>query len=83
MENEKNPHEKLIFLAKERIARERERRNKKVNDSRRLFEFAVDDKVLLKSAPISSALNNTIASFFDVYEGPYEAKKKYGNFLIC
>ena len=78
VENKEKPHENLIFLAKERITRKREQRNKKVNNARKLFEFTIDDKVLLKSAPISSALNNTIASFFDVYEGPYKIKKKFG-----
>ena len=62
LEKEPIPHKKLIFLAKERIIRKRERRNSHINKTRKTFEFSIGEKVHLKSAPISSAQDNTIAS---------------------
>ena len=79
IENEKMPQEKLIFLARGRIRKKRERKNAKLNESRKLFDFAIGDQVLLKSAPVSSAADNQIASFFDIYEGPYIITRKFGN----
>lgn len=78
LQNEQKSREKLLFLAKERIANKRYSRNSKINSTRKLLEFSVGDLVLLKSAPISSSVDNTIACFFDIYEGPYTITKKFG-----
>lgn len=69
-------HEFKISLAKDRIFSKRKKNNDKINATRKLLSFKEDDLVLVKTAPQSSAEKNQIASFFNVYEGPYVIKKK-------
>ena len=34
--------------------------------------------MLVKALRVSNSNQNKIAKFFDIYEGPYKVKKKYG-----
>ena len=78
-EEEIIPHKKLIFSAKERIARKQEKSNFKINEIGKSFKFSLGEKVLLKFTPILSAEDNTMASFFDIYEGPFVVSRKFRN----
>ena len=75
--NEDNlPHNYKISLARERILNKRKKYNAKVNNGRVLTSYNIGDLVLVKSAHQSSADQNTIASFFNVYDGPYTLLQK-------
>lgn len=58
-----------------RIKEKRERHANKMNQ-RELTTFAIGDLVLVKTCPISDAMNKIIAKFCDLYEGPYRVAKQ-------
>ena len=74
--NDEISHEYKISLARDRIYTKRKRNNEKINESRKLVSFQTNDLVLVKTAPQSSADQNKIASFFNVYDGPYIVVEK-------
>lgn len=61
-----------------RIKEKRERNAEKLNQ-RNLTKFEIGDLVLLKTCPISVAINKIISKFCDLYEGPYRIKKQISN----
>ena len=52
------------------------KKNKQINKSRRLQEYCVGDSVLVEAIPMSDAIGNKTACFFDLYEGPYVIGEK-------
>ena len=76
IKEDNSSHEYKISLARNRIHSKREKRNQKINAKRKLISFELGDLVLVKTAPKSSAERNEIASFFNVYDGPYVIKEK-------
>lgn len=78
LENESNSHEQRISLARENIIMKRSRANQKINKNRRLVEFQIGDLVLVKALRTSNSKENKIAKFFNVFEGPYRIKQKFG-----
>ena len=63
-------HNEKLFLAESRIKSKRMKANEKVNKSRNVIKFKIQDKVLLKDNNISSKENKQIAKFFEIYSGP-------------
>jgi hypothetical protein len=73
------PIEQKLVLAKSRIDRMRSKRARKLNEGRRHHTLQVNDKVLLKSHPLSRAAYGETAKFFEVYDGPFIIKEKLGD----
>lgn len=62
-----------------RIKEKRQKAADKVNDNTTITKFEVGDQVLLRTSPVSDAINKIISKFCDLYEGPYVVKTKLGN----
>lgn len=64
--------------AKTRIQQKKEKRADKINRHNKITEFNVNELVLLKTAPISSAIAGETKSLCLIYEGPYKIHHKIG-----
>lgn len=62
-----------------RLKRKGERRAKKNNEGVDKVKFKEGDLVLIKTHPISDALNRVTAKFCELFEGPYVVKGIKGN----
>lgn len=62
-----------------RIKEKRQKEADKINKKARVTEFEVGDKVLLRSNPLSDAINKIVSKFCHLYEGPLVITEKIGN----
>ena len=77
--NQEIGHEQKISLARERIHRKRARIAKKINDKICTpIKYNIGDEVLVLANNVSSAEDNTMSKFFDLFEGPYRVNKRCG-----
>lgn len=61
-----------------RIKEKRQKAADEQNNKTKLTTFGTGDKVLLKTCPISEAVNKIVAKFCDLYEGPYIVRERIG-----
>lgn len=62
-----------------RIKEKRQREADKMNEKTKITTFDIGDKVLLRTNPISDALNKVVSKFCDLYSGPFCIKERVGN----
>ena len=73
---EEKCHEEKIREAAKKMHKKLKQRALKRNKNIKPQNYEVDDKVLIKACNVSDTLNNKVAKFYSVYEGPYYVKKK-------
>ena len=71
----KNQRE-LIHIIRERIRTKREKRNARINKNKTGITFQIGDLVLVKACPVSNATIGKVATSLELYEGPYQIKKR-------
>lgn len=76
------PIEKTLVLAKNGIDRMRSKRARKLNENRHHRALQVNNKVLVKSHPLSRAAIGEKAKLFEVYDGPFIIKQKLGDSIF-
>lgn len=64
------------MIASERIMDKGKKSADKYNQKHKLVRFEVGEEILLKSNPVSSTIDNTIAKFFPIFNGPYVIDKQ-------
>lgn len=70
------PIDRKIYLARESMHKRLKNKADKKNKVNKHFKFDIGDLVLVKAQNVSNAVENKIAKFFSVYEGPYRIVKK-------
>lgn len=67
----------ILLLARERLISKSEKRKLR-KKPRKVVQFQVGDKVLVRNHPLSSADNHQIKKFFLIYSGPYMVQSVAG-----
>lgn len=62
-----------------RIREKGERQANRLNKLNKITQFEVGEWVLIRAHHASDAMQNIIAKFCALYEGPYENARKFGN----
>lgn len=73
------PYEYKLLLAARRIENKRNKRANKFNQTHKTQTLNINDKVLIKTHPLSKAIDGETAKLFEVYEGPYIIKMILGD----
>jgi hypothetical protein len=66
------PLERKLCIASQRIREKRQKRAAKQNRGKTPSQFKINDLVLIRSHPLSKAIEGETAKLFEVYEGPFK-----------
>lgn len=79
------PYDRKLQIAANRIRTKQEKRAQKTNSKNQYTTFQLDDLVLIKTHPLSNAVQGETAKLFELYEGPFKICKIIGRnvYHVC